>query len=338
MRASVCRGKSIFGLDELLEPERGPGEVLLAFHRVGLCGTDVHIYRGFMSERVLPPRVIGHEAAAEVLEAPEGSGLSPGDRVVLEPCLACGACDPCRRGKPNACARMRFVGVDIDGALRERAAVPASSLHRLPDGVSWELGALIEPLAIAVHDVERARLASGEKVFVLGAGPIGTLIALLARETGAEVLLSEINPFRAEFVREFGFEVLDAMQGDVESRVAAWTKGVGADLVVEATGEPGGALLLPRLARTCGRLLVVGINFEGSGIELFDIYRRELDVLGCRISTSADFRRALELAAAGRLPLEQLVTAVWGLADVARALELLRTRGPQMKILIDPGR
>ena len=182
-------------LKDIDVPERGPDEVLIRVSRAGLCGTDLHIYQGHMDRRVQTPLVMGHEMCGEIVEAPSGTDIEVGDRVVVEPTVWCGTCPACRRGHRHICQNLNFLGIDSPGAFQAYWNVPVDRLHRVPDGLSDEAGALIEPLAVAVHDVRRAGVELGDRAVVIGGGPIGMLVAMAARMDGAGVMISEVNPF-----------------------------------------------------------------------------------------------------------------------------------------------
>ena len=169
--------------------------------RVGICGTDLHIYQGHLDHRVPRGGIIGHEVFAEVLSAPAASGFGAGDRVTVMPILFCGACPACRRGATYLCHHLKVLGVDAAGGMQDYWAVPADRLLKLPDSIADDYAPLIEPLAVAAHDVERAGVAAGDTVVVFGGGPIGSLIALVCRYRGARVKVVEINPHRVEILQ-----------------------------------------------------------------------------------------------------------------------------------------
>src|SRR3954452_23949400 len=188
----------------------GPGDVRLDVAFCGVCGTDVHIAHGAMDQRVRIPQVIGHEMSGTIAELGDGvDGFSVGDPVVVRPLDSRGE-TPADRGYSHISRNLKFLGIDTPGAFQQSWTVPAFTLHRLPPQLDLRLAALPEPLAVACHDVRRAGLAAGETAVVLGAGPIGLLIALVARKDGANVLLGEINPARLEFARSLGFEAAPA--------------------------------------------------------------------------------------------------------------------------------
>src|SRR5215218_2744020 len=214
----------------------GPGEVRLAVAYTGICGTDLHIVHGSMDARVRRPLVFGHEASALVAEVGEGvEGLDVGQPVTVMPLVWDDSCPACQAGHRHVCQNLTFVRIDAPGALQESWTVPANIVVPLPASLSLRDAALTEPVAVAVHDVRRSGLGAGDRVVVLGAGPIGVLIALVARDAGAEVLVVELDEGRRGTVADLGFRVLDP-RSDVTGAVTEWTGGAGADVVFEVSG------------------------------------------------------------------------------------------------------
>ena len=208
MKASFYRGNRTFETGTVPMPQPADGEALLRVRRVGICGTDLHIFQGHLDHRVPRGGIIGHETFAEVVTAPASSGFVEGDRVVVEPVQFCGTCRACRMGATYLCYNLKVLGVDVTGGMQEYWAVPAARLLKLPDAVSDHDAPLIEPLAVATHDVARAEVKPGDRVVVFGGGPIGTLIALVSRHRGAEVKVVEINPHRVEMLKRAGLDAV----------------------------------------------------------------------------------------------------------------------------------
>lgn len=223
MKASVYLGPEQVEAREIDEPKRGEDEVLIRVVRAGLCGTDLHIYQGHMDQRVQIPLVMGHEMCGEIVDAPGGADFKVGDRVVVEPTVACGACPACRRGHRHICQNLNFLGIDSPGAFQAFWNAPVDRLHRVPDALDDDAGALIEPLAVAVHDVRRAQVELGDRAVVIGGGPIGMLVAMAARLDGAEVVISEVNPFRLAKAGELGFQAVNPLEVDLLNYVEEWT-------------------------------------------------------------------------------------------------------------------
>src|SRR5438034_7101711 len=229
MRAAFYQGARTFTTGDVATPTPGPGQALLRVKRVGICGTDLHIFQGHLDHRVPKGGIIGHETFGEVAEAPAGSGFTAGDRVVVEPLQLCGRCRACRMGATYLCYGLKVLGVDLPGGMQEYWAVPATRLLKVPDELGDDQAALIEPLAIAVHDVRRAGVKRDDAVLVFGGGPIGTLIGLVARHLGARVAVVEVNRFRLDMLERFGLPTVGP-DCDVVRWANEWTGGTGVDV------------------------------------------------------------------------------------------------------------
>ena len=326
-------GRFTVGRGEIRPPE--DGEVRLDVAYCGLCGTDLHIAHGSMDHRVRPPQVIGHEMAGTVAEAGAGvTGLRPGDKVVVRPLDSRGQ-TVADKGISHICRNLKFLGIDTPGAFQGSWTVPAFTIHRLPPDVDLKLAALTEPLAVACHDVRRGRVAAGETVVVIGGGPIGVMIALVARSRGAQVIVSEVNASRLAFARQLGLTVIDPGQADLAQAVEEITEGAGADVVFEVSGSAGGAMTMTTLAGLRGRIVVVAIFSAPPAVSLFDVFWKELEVLGTRVYEPEDYENAIDLVIGGRLPLADLITSVEPLERLPAALEQLERNPSAMKILVD---
>ena len=335
MKAVYYQGSGRFtvGRGEIRPP--GEGEVRLAVAYCGLCGTDLHIAHGSMDHRVRPPQVIGHEMAGTVAEVGTGvMGLGPGDKVVVRPLDSRGQ-TVADKGISHICRNLKFLGIDTPGAFQGSWTVPAFTIHRLPPDVDLKLAALTEPLAVACHDVRRGRVAAGETVVVIGGGPIGVMIALVARSRGAQVIVSEVNASRLAFVRQLGLTVIDPGEADLAEAVEEVTQGAGADVVFEVSGSAGGAMTMTTLAGLRGRIVVVAIFSAPPAVNLFDVFWKELEVLGTRVYEPEDYENAIDLVIGGRLPLADLITSVEPLERLPAALEQLERNPSAMKILVD---
>jgi (R,R)-butanediol dehydrogenase/meso-butanediol dehydrogenase/diacetyl reductase len=326
-------GQFVVGSGTALPP--GEGEVRLDVAYCGLCGTDLHIARGSMDHRLHPPQVIGHEMSGTVAEiGADVTGLAPGDKVVVRPLDSRGetAAD---RGISHICRDLRFLGIDTPGAFQNSWTVPAFTVHRLPPDMDLKIAALTEPLAVACHDVRRARVAAGETVVVIGGGPIGVLISLVARSRGAQVILSEVNGSRLAFARELGLTVIDPGQTDVAEAIENVTAGAGADVVFEVSGSAAGAMTMTKLAGLRGRVVVVAIFSSPPAVSLHDVFWKELEIVGARVYEPEDYETAIALVVSGRLPLGDLITSVEPLEKLQVALEQLESNPSAMKILLD---
>jgi (R,R)-butanediol dehydrogenase/meso-butanediol dehydrogenase/diacetyl reductase len=332
MRALVYEGPRQMPVVDVPEPSLGAGEALVRVRLVGICGTDLHLWSGAMPE-VRPPRIPGHEVVGEVVR---GGDLPPGTRVAVEPLISCGVCRPCREGDGHVCQRLQVLGVHADGGAAEYLKVPVQRLHPLPDHLSWETAALAEPTAVAVHMVAMAAVQRTDVVLVLGGGPIGYLVAQVARAEGArQVLVAEVAPERAAFCRNRGLKVLE---DEVVARTLADTRGDGADVVIEATGQEEAATTMVAAVRIRGRVVVGGLHARPRSVDLRAVSVKEVQLMGSRVYRREDVRKALSLLAARQLPLDGFVSRVVSLDDaVEQGFLRLAARGGEMKVLIAPG-
>jgi 2-desacetyl-2-hydroxyethyl bacteriochlorophyllide A dehydrogenase len=289
-----------------------------------------------MDQRVTKPAVIGHEMSG-VIEAvgADVSGWTVGDRVTVRPLDSCGACPACKAGHSHICQKLKFIGIDRPGAMQKLWTVPAHTLHRLPDALTLKEGALIEPVAVACHDVRLGEVKAGEFVVVLGGGPIGALIALVAKQKGARALVSEVNPFRIKLLRDFGVEVVNPEETNLVALVEEQTGAAGADVVFEVTSSKAGVEMMTKLPRVRGRIVVVAIFSQPPQVDLFKFFWREISMRGARVYEAQDFEEAITLAASARLPLDKLITNVCSLDDLEWGLRQLEKGGEVMKVLIE---
>ncbi len=314
----------------------GQGEVRIDVAYTGICGTDLHILHGDMDQRVTLPAVLGHEMSGRIAEV--GAGVDAwkvGDPVTVMPLEWCGQCPACLAGHQHICQRLIFVGIDSPGAMQSSWTVPSRILIRLPDEVSLRDAALVEPTAVAVHDVRRGQLAKGERVLVVGGGPIGLLVAVIARDAGGEVLVLEVDAHRRSVITGLGLDVLDPTTDDVPTYLEGWTRGAGVPLAFEVSGSQPGLDTAVDALGVRGRLVVVAIHPQPRPVSLFRLFWRELTVIGARVYERADYERAVDLLAAGVVPADALISAVVPLADAAEAFVQLESGSGVMKVLID---
>ena len=219
-QAAFYEGNQRIRIGECTPVPPEPSEVQIQVGYCGICGTDLHVFHGAMDHRVHIPQVLGHEMSGTI--AALGSavkGFAPGDRVTVRPLAPCGDCPACRAGHSHICHNLKFIGIDTPGALQGLWTVPAHTLHLLPGSLSLAHGALIEPIAVACHDVRLGGVTQGEYVVVLGGGPIGLLVGLVALSRGARVVVSEVNPFRVQLAREFGLDAINPLETDLLQKV-----------------------------------------------------------------------------------------------------------------------
>ncbi|MFF4838430.1 zinc-binding dehydrogenase [Streptomyces sp. NPDC001315] len=314
----------------------GPGEVELAPAFVGICGTDLHIFHGDMDARVAAPAVLGHEMSGRIVRVGEGvEGWQAGDAVTVMPLRWDDTCPACSAGHQHICQHLDFIGIDSPGAMQQRWTVPASTLVRLPQSLPLDRAALVEPTAVAVHDVGRAAVREGEKVVVVGGGPVGILIALVARAAGAQVRVVELSAHRRLLAEELGLTAWDPAADEVAALVRQWSGEAGADVAFEVSGAAGGVDTAVEVLGVRGRLCLVAIHPRPREVNLHRFFWRELTLVGARLYDRGDFERAVALVADGTIPAGRLISKVVPLTQAPAAFEALEGGGDVMKILVD---
>jgi 2-desacetyl-2-hydroxyethyl bacteriochlorophyllide A dehydrogenase len=336
MRALVYLGPDALELEEMAAPVPEPGETLVRVKYAGICGTDLHLWHGEMTA-VRPPVIVGHELVGEVVEDTTGRYES-GQRVAVEPLLVCGVCRACREGASHVCRNLRVQGVHANGGAAELLCTPTHRLHPIPEGLSWEAAACTEPASVAVHMVRRAGVELGDTVLVLGGGPIGFLVASVARAAGARrVLVSEMSQSRLALCRRAGLETIDAAQADPVEVIRGITDGEGADVVVEAVGHPATVAQMVAACRVRGRILIGGIGGAPNPVDLAAVVFKEVTLVGSRVYESRDMATALQLLGSGALNVDGLVTRTVPLVDaVSEGYQRLRDSRDEMKVLLEP--
>ncbi len=311
-------------------------EVRLDVGFVGICGTDMHIYHGVMDQRVAPPQIIGHELSGTVAEIGSNvSNINIGDRVVVRPLDYCGDCPACDAGHSHICHQLKFMGIDTPGAFQQSWTVNARTLHKLPAAVSLEHGALIEPLAVACHDVARSRLKAGEHAVVIGGGPIGQLIAQVAKSVGANVMISEVNNSRLTFAKNNNIKTVNPVTEDLNAEVQAWSNGKGADVVFEVSGVQQAIDAMTQIAAVRGRICMVAIHSEKPQVDLFQFFWKELELLGARVYEATDFEKAIELIATKAIDVAPYISSVSSLSEINDAFASMAGNPQGMKALVN---
>jgi (R,R)-butanediol dehydrogenase / meso-butanediol dehydrogenase / diacetyl reductase len=336
MYAAIYEGKKQIQIRECQPVAPGPGEVQIAVSFCGICGTDMHIYDGDLDARVKAPQVIGHEMCGTVSAVGACvKRVREGDQVSVMPLRMCGQCVACRNGFANVCRNLRVLGVDAPGAFQNRWTVPEETVFFVPFHVSARDAALVEPLAVACHDLYMSRLQKGEKTLVIGGGPIGALIGLLAQHDGGEVVVTEVNPARIALLEKAGLKVINPRAVDANAALLEWTSGEGVDLAFEVSGNPAGAAFMTEVLRPHGRIVMVSMWNRKPEVDVHRFFLRELSMVGARVYLPADFSRAIDLIADKALNLNALVTSVTGFSGFADKFAAIASGAPEMKVLLD---
>ena len=332
---------------DLPRPNLAPGTAIVRIERVALCGTDLHIWEDDYTSEL--PLIQGHELAGTVIAAaPDVTRVSIGDRVAVDPLIACGACAVCRAGRGNVCPELSVFGCYRDGGLVEELRVDAARLHPVPTGLPTDLAALAEPASISLQAVSRGRATAEDVALVLGAGPIGLLAALALHDLGARVIVADTVADRLTIAQGFGADGVFTVDpaapfpgATAEAALAGLGAALGPSLVIEATGVPESLENALRVVAPGGRVVQVGISTRPTGFPLHLLAFKEIDLLGSRNSTGL-IPRALELIDRHRDRVAALVTHRFPVAELDRAFRTMRDRTQRVgKILIempaDPG-
>ncbi|CAM3957961.1 zinc-binding alcohol dehydrogenase family protein [Mesobacillus thioparans] len=265
---------------------KNPEDVLVRVKRVGICGSDMHIYHG-TNPLATYPRIPGHEVAGEVVEVGSGvKGVKPGDHVVVEPIQYCGECYACRKGRPNVCQSLSVFGVHEDGGMREFFVLPERQLHVVDAELDWNEAVLAEPLTIGAQAVWRGDVQESDTVLIQGSGPIGICILKMAKLQGAKVIMTDLEEERLAFARENGAdEVINAREISVEEKVKELTDGEGPNVVIDAVCLPSTFEMGVNVVSPAGTVVVLGFDERPSQISQLPITKKEVTIVGSRLQT-----------------------------------------------------
>ena len=310
MKALVLDAPERLRVGDWPVPQCGPGDVILRPIAAGICAGDMQHYAG-RNPYTKYPLVCGHEVCGVVTEVgSEVTRAKIGDLVVIEPVVGCGHCHPCRHGKSNCCMNFCLIGLHRPGGYAELCLAPEQNIHQVPSGLDPVTASFAEPLTIGIHACRRGEVAAGEYCLILGAGPIGLAILEVATLRGARVVVTDINPERLAFARELGAETLPA-DNKLLPTVLEQTRNEGADIVIEATGNPKVVESTIDLAASGGRVVIVGLVKKGIGVTLpgLDFTRKEVNLLGSRNSVDC-FPEAIEMLASGAVKYPRVATKI----------------------------
>ncbi len=344
MKALVLRGPNSFAVEDVEDPSPGPFEVLCKVERIGICGTDVHMVQGHYDMwPAYYPFIPGHEWSGEIVELGEGAsefGWEVGHRVAGSSHAGCMQCKTCIGGRYNLCLNYGKSGIHShyghteQGAYADYVVHNIRSIFRLPDGMSYDLGAVTDPASIALHCANRGGVAAGDTVAVIGAGPVGILAAEAARSLGAGRVIVAARGARLSVVDEFGFEVFDT---NTASGLEAFRKlaPLGADVVLDAAGTPYTVPMAIEMLARGGRCSTVGIPTDAVEIPMAPLVLDELELVGSR-AVAGEMQPTLDFIADDRIRAGKIITHRFPLDEFARALEVTEKRiDGAMKVLID---
>jgi len=337
MQGTVYKNVQFVEIDEIEKPKIGNNEALIKVKYAGICGTDLHIYKG-LHPRAKAPLIMGHEISGIVEEIRTNrKNIEIGNRVVINPLIFCENCFPCREGNSHLCSKLNLVGIDQDGGFAEYVKVRNDKLYKIPDSLSMDLAALMEPVAVAVHAVRKSKLSLGDKVAVIGGGPIGQLIAQICKLNGASLaIMLEINSERVNFAKNFGIITGSSPEESIK-KVKEITKGKGADIVYEAVGIQDTYSYTTDLVKVGGKIVAVGAASKPIALNFWKIYFEELKIIGIHVYEPKDIKIAIDLL--NRYPkiFQPFISRVIELKDLQVVLKNMADGvSKSMKVLIKP--
>ncbi|MDF3019117.1 MAG: dehydrogenase [Steroidobacteraceae bacterium] len=335
MKAIVCEKPFHLSLTSSQIPARAAGDVLIRIRRVGLCGTDYHIFSG-KQPFLTYPRVMGHELAGEVLEAAPDSRLKPGQRVTINPYLPCRTCIACRSGRPNCCVALKVLGVHVDGGMREVLSVPESAVIDAA-GLSLEQAAMVEFLAIGAHAVRRGQPGAGDRVLVVGAGPIGIAVSLFARMTGAAVTLMDTRRSRLDLAGvHLAIDSTVHADGTEHERLSELTGGEMFSCVFDASGNAAAMSAGLRYVAHAGSYVLVSVVKDDIAFPDPEFHKRETTLLASRNALDEDFAQVIGRIRDGSIPTRALHTHSIDAADAPRRIpELIAGMDSVIKAIVN---
>ncbi|WP_347243792.1 galactitol-1-phosphate 5-dehydrogenase [Thermogutta sp.] len=342
MKALVLTAYKQLEIQDVPVPEPGAGEILVRVKACGICGSDVHGFDGSTGRR-RPPIIMGHEASGVVAKIGDGvTQFRPGDRVTFDSTIYCGRCEFCRQGRINLCDNRRVLGVSCaeyrqDGAFAEYVVVPEHIAYRLPDNVSFEQAALIEPLSVALHAVDRGDLRLGETVLIIGGGMIGSLIVQLLKVAGASyIVVLEPDRFRQELARRAGATAVFSPNESWQEELSKVTEGKRVTLVFDAVGIDETVRTAVETVEKGGRVVLVGNLAPQTTLPLQAVVTRELTLLGS-CASQGDYPRCLDLLAREIVTVDSLISAVAPLEEGPYWFDqLYHRRQPLLKVILQP--
>lgn len=339
MKAAVWYGGKDVRIEDVPEPRLNEHEVLIRVKSVGICGSDAHAFEG-KSKRRVPPLIMGHEFAGIVADiGSEVSEFQNGDRIVVEPIISCGVCEPCSIGKSSICTKVKVVGLHTPGAFAEYVAVPARKCYKLPDNVSFDEGALMEPLAVGMRAVNITPTNVSDDVLVIGSGTIGLMVLQVAKHrVGGKVFVSDLIDHKLALAKRLGAdETIDIRRENLIDRIHELTGGRGIDVVIEAVGIQDTVHQALAAVKRGGEVTIAGLFEPIIQIDMIRIVPSELTIRGSYSYSGLDFKKSLDLAANGRVQLKPLITHTFPLGEVRKAVDVI-TDGKEkhIKILLRP--
>lgn len=321
MEALICTKPGTFQYKDIAAPVLQPGQAIVRIKRIGICGTDLHAYEG-TQPYFSYPRILGHELAADFIEADGADGFIPGEAVTIIPYFNCGKCIACRNGKPNCCTDIKVCGVHVNGGMSEYFSVPSYALVK-SQGLGYDELALVEPLAIGAHGVRRANIQKDEFVLVIGAGPIGLGTMEFARIAGAKVVALDVNANRLQFCKDMlkADYIINATTENVLKRIKEITSNDMPTVVIDATGNQQAINNALQYLAHGGRFVLIGLQKEAISFSHPEFHKRESTLMSSRNATREDFEHIIDSMKKGFVDPTTYITHRVNFGDVKNAFE-----------------
>lgn len=339
MKANILTEWNNLEMKEAPVPDIIEGECLIKVNYAGICGSDLHIFKGH-HPTAKTPVILGHEFTGIVEKInSEKSDIEVGDRVVVEPLISCGMCEACSTGNWHVCKNLKLLGIHTDGGFAEYVKVDTSKVIKIGDDLSDRVATLTEPFAVGFHVNQRAGTKNGDNVLVIGGGPIGLVVGMVARISGAnQVVFSEINSQRVEQIRSFGFTAINPAEVDALAKANELTADEGFNVVFEVSGSQAGTLFATEACSIRGTIVPVGFPSENPEFNVLQTIFKELTVIGSRVYTFNDFKKTVKMleniVAEEIFDVEKLISDTYQLADLKKGLEVMEKGENLGKILI----
>jgi len=346
MKAGILYGAKDIRVGQVSDPVIGPDDVLLESHAAGICGTDLHIYRGEFENRVRYPAVQGHEFGGMIAEVGANVlGFEAGDRVVVDPIVSCHNCPACLTGHINACQTLKLLGVDLDGGYGQFVSVPVDRLYALPENIPMSHAPMVEMYALGHHILQRGQVQPGETVAILGAGKLGLSIldVLCHSASPGLTIISDLQPFRLETAKKLGADYpVNINDTDPVEQALELTNGLGVDCVIEAVGhyhladgQEAPLAQAVKMIRSGGRIVTAGLGEQLSAVHFKTLVLKEAQIIASRV-TRGEFPRAIQMMSRGLLHPDLLITSVEPLGNIGRAFEQVDQEAPDtIKIVLN---
>jgi 2-desacetyl-2-hydroxyethyl bacteriochlorophyllide A dehydrogenase len=340
MKAAVLTEWERIEVKEVPVPELGEEEILIKVKYAGVCGSDVTIYKG-KHPTAKTPVILGHEftGVIEKISSSKRTDLKVGDRVVVEPLISCGECAACKVGNWHVCRSLKLLGIHTNGGFADYVKVPAAKVIKLKDSINDRIAALAEPFAVGFHVNQQAGIKAGDKVLIIGGGPIGMVIGIVAKRCGAErVVFTELNDARIEIIKSFGFEAINPTKEDVAALSAEITEEAGYNVVFEVSGSQAGLTSATDLCGIRGTVVFVGFPHKRPEIDVLKTIFKELTLVGSRVYTFQDFTRTVrmleEIVESKQYDLEKIISDTMPVEKAEEAIQQM-IRGENLgKILL----